>query len=174
MNTGILYWITGLSGSGKTTIGQALHDKLSENNGNIVFLDGDDMKLVFESTHDIDYSADARRQRALKYSKLCSLLVSQGLIVVCSTISMFDEVRELNRKSNTNYVEIFLRVKLETLKQRDQKGLYTKLSRGEAVSLAGFNVEAEFPKNPDIIIENDGILTVDECINIITSYKLER
>ena len=174
MKEGVLYWITGLSGSGKTTIGQALYNKLSESSSNIVFLDGDDMKLVFESAKNIDYTANARKERALKYSRLCSLLVRQGLIVVCSTISMFDEVRRLNRKNNKNYVEIFLKVELETLKRRDQKGLYAGFSRGKTINLAGFDVKAEFPRNPDIVIENNGMLTVAECVNIITEYRSER
>lgn len=167
MNTGHLYWITGLSGAGKTTIGKLLFEKLGKEHQNMVFLDGDTMKKVFESTQEIDYSSNARKERAMKYARLCHMLVEQGLIVVCCTISMFDDVRSYNREHNANYTEIFLDVPMEVLMARDQKGLYGKYQQGQDVAVAGLNVDIEFPKNPDIIIHNDGSLSIAECVSMI-------
>lgn len=171
MKKGQLYWITGLSGAGKTTIGKLLYQKLSEKYENIVFLDGDIMKKVFESTQEIDYSSGARKERAMKYARLCNMLVDQGLIVVCCTISMFDDVRNYNREHNSSYTEIFLDVPMDVLMKRNQKGLYEKYQKGQNVAVAGVNVEIEFPKNPDIIIHNDGNLTIEECVSMIMEYS---
>ena len=167
MSEGKLYWITGLSGAGKTTIGSALYQRLLKKNKNMVFLDGDILKRIFESTHEIDYSFDARKERAMKYARLCNMLVSQGLTVVCCTISMFDDVRNYNREHNANYIEIFLEVSMDVLMKRNQKGLYEKCRKGQAVAVAGLNVEIEFPKKPDIVICNDGRFTIDECVSMI-------
>lgn len=81
MKKGQLYWITGLSGAGKTTIGKLLYQKLSEKYENIVFLDGDIMKKVFESTQEIDYSSGARKERAMKYARLCICLLTRGWLL---------------------------------------------------------------------------------------------
>lgn len=167
MKTGQLYWITGLSGAGKTTIGKLLYEKISNTHQNIVFLDGDIMKKVFESTKEIGYSSNARKERAMKYARLCNMLVEQGLIVVCCTISMFNDVRSYNREHNDRYMEIFLDVPMEVLMERDQKGLYGKYQKGQDVAVAGVNVDIEFPESPDIIIQNDGTLTVEECVAMI-------
>lgn len=137
-----LYWITGLSGAGKTTIGKLLYQKLSEK---------------------IDYSSGARKERAMKYARLCNMLVEQGLVVVCCTISMFDDVRNYNREHNSAYTEVFLDVPMEVLIERNPKGLYEKYHKEQNVAVAGVNVEIEFPKHPDITICNDGNLTIFKC-----------
>lgn len=173
MKKGQLYWITGLSGAGKTTIGKLLYQKLSEKYENIVFLDGDIMKKVFESTQEIDYSSGARKERAMKYARLCNMLVDQGLVVVCCTISMFDDVRNYNREHNSSYTEIFLDVPMDVLMKRNQKGLYEKCQKGQNVAVAGVNVEIEFPKHPDITICNDGNLTIEECVSMIIKHAKE-
>src|SRR5699024_12233921 len=71
---------------------------------------------------------------------------------LCCTISMFDNVRQWNRENIPGYIEIYIKVSMETLQKRDQKGLYTN-SDG---SVAGVNFAIEEPKNPDLILENDG------------------
>ena len=98
-------------------------------------------------------------------------LVEQGLVVVCCTISMFDDVRNYNREHNSAYTEIFLDVPMDVLMKRNQKGLYEKCQKGQNVAVAGVNVEIEFPKNPDIIIHNDGNLTIEECVSMIMEYS---
>lgn len=129
MEKGILYWITGLSGAGKTTIGNALYYKLRQNKSNIIILDGDILKnLVGDS---LGYSREDRKKRAYYYSNLCKTLTDQGISVVICTIAMFDEVRTWNRKKVEKYVEVFLRVKKETLVARDRKNLYSRQASGK-------------------------------------------
>ena len=169
MEKGILYWITGLSGAGKTTIGNALYYELKKKNNNLVILDGDILKnLVGDS---LGYSKEDRKKRAYYYSNLCKTLTDQGISVIICTIAMYDEVREWNRKHIERYVEVFLKVDKKVLIQRDRKGLYSGQTSGKVKEVAGMDLEVEFPKNPDIVIENDGTKSVDECVEQIVHYS---
>lgn len=160
-----VYWITGLSGAGKTTIGRIFYEKLKRKYPNTVFLDGDIMRQIFGN--DLGYSEEDRRKCAMRYSRLCDMLQRQGLNVICCTISMFDSVREWNRENIENYHEIYVRVTMQTLKERDQKGLYSAYESGEEKELAGFQVGLEEPKYPDVVLENDGESTPEEQAAII-------
>lgn len=167
---GILYWITGLSGAGKTTIGNRLYYELRKENNNIVLLDGDILKNIVDEH--LGYSEADRRKRAMKYALLCKTLTDQGIIVICCTIAMYDEVRIWNRKNNKGYVEIFLDVSEDVLRQRDQKGLYSQYQKGNLKNLAGADVKVEFPKNPDLVLNNNGELTIEECVTRILNLKV--
>lgn len=150
MGRGNVYWITGLSGAGKTTIGSLLYQRLKMKQKNIVFLDGDALRSVFGN--DLGYTMPERSKGAYRNARLCKMLSDQGIDVICCTISMFDDVRRWNRDNIEQYIEIYLEVSLETLKKRDQKGLYSTLSE----DVAGVDLEVDLPKNPDIVIVNDG------------------
>ncbi len=167
---GVLYWITGLSGAGKTTIGNRLYYELRKENDNVILLDGDILKKIVSDTP--GYTAEDRKKRAIKYAMLCKTLTDQGMIVICCTIAMFDEVRMWNRKNNKGYVEIFLDVDLEVLKKRDQKNLYSQSANGQIKNVLGMDMEAELPDSSDIIIKNDGRYTIKQCVNKILSYKV--
>ncbi len=168
---GVLYWITGLSGSGKTTIGNRLLYELRQHKENIVILDGDILKRIVDEKS--GYSREDRKKRAVKYAMMCKMLTDQGIDVICCTIAMFDEVREWNRKNNAAYLEIFLDVPMKVLIERDQKGMYTKYANGEIKELAGMDGETEFPKTPDLTIINDGRFSVKECVDKIIRMKPE-
>lgn len=171
---GVVYWITGLAGAGKTTIGKLLYEKIKEEYPNTVFLDGDTLRKVFGD--DLGYMKDERRKCAMRYSRLCAMLQEQGLNVICCTISMFDSVREWNRENIQNYIEIYVRVSIDTLKKRDQKGLYSGRTEEEQKEVAGIHIEIEEPKSPDLILENDEEKSSEEQMNeilrILVQHKL--
>lgn len=169
-NRGVLYWITGLSGAGKTTLGNRLYYEKRKEQDNVILLGGDILKNIVGDS--IGYTIEDRKKRAIKYAMLCKTLTDQGIIVICCTIAMFDEVREWNRKNNKGYVEIFLDVPREVLEERDQKGMYSSLKKGKLTNLPGIDMEVEFPKNPDIIIKNDGRYSVKECVDKILAYDV--
>lgn len=157
---GAVYWITGLSGAGKTTIGKLFYEQMKEKYPNTVFLDGDTLRSVFGDC--FGYTQEERRKCAMCYARLCAMLQGQGMNVVCCTISMFDNVREWNREHISEYKEIYVKVSMETLRDRDQKGLYSGLTKEKQKEVAGIHVDIEEPKNPDLILENNGSETPQE------------
>lgn len=171
MKKGILYWITGLSGSGKTTIGNRLYYELRQEKENVVLLDGDILKSIVGK--DLGYTESDRRKRAIQYARICKMLTDQGIIVICCTIAMYDEVREWNRENNKAYVEIFLDVPMEILIKRDQKGIYSQYEDGIISNVAGMDIQVEFPKNPDIILKNDGSKTIKESVADILAIPIK-
>ena len=162
---GRLYWITGLAGAGKTTIGTLLYQYLKEQYSNTVIFDGDVLRQVFGN--DLGYSREERFQCAMRYSRLCKLLVDQGIHVICCTISMFDEVREWNRAHIDNYLEIYIKVPIWVLEERNQKNLYQEARKGSVKDVVGVDLELQFPKNPDILIINDGVKTPEGMCSIM-------
>lgn len=164
MNKGMLYWITGLSGAGKTAVGNRLYYRMKPKKQNTIILDGSILKEI--AGKDLGYSREERLERAYRYSALCRLLTDQGINVIICTIAMFDEIREWNRDNIENYVEVFLDVEMEVLKSRCSKGLYSK-SKG---NIAGIDVEVEYPKDPDIVIKNNGDQSLDDIVSTILNY----
>ena len=169
MDKGRVYWITGLSGAGKTTIGTALYRQLKGNMDNVVLLDGDAIRKALGN--DLGYSDAERRKVAYRNGGICKILSDQGIHVVCCTISMYDEVRNWNRKNIEEYVEVFLDVSYDVLRQRDQKGLYSGLNQGSSSNVAGMDLQVEFPKEPDLMIDNSGEHSVDSIVKQIIAYR---
>lgn len=150
LSPGRVYWITGLSGAGKTTIGKLLYKKLRQRTSSVLLLDGDKLREVFGG--DLGYTREERHKSAMRNARLCRMLSEAGMDVICCTISMFEDVRAWNRKNIPDYREIYLKVPDEVLLQRNQKGLY----ENNRQQLVGFGVEMEEPKTPDVIVVNDG------------------
>lgn len=163
---GTLYWITGLAGAGKTTIGKLLYSYLKSKKDNVVILDGDKIREIRDCQ---DYSLEMRKKTTFLDSLLYKELTDQGIDVIACTISMFDDCRKWNRDNIENYKEIYLKVPIDELIIRDQKQLYSRALRNEIENVMGINQTYEEPKTPDLIIENYGEnnekKTVQEIIN---------
>src|ERR1700691_2146303 len=162
---GRVFWITGLSGAGKTTLGRELWSRLRAAGRPVTFLDGDALRAAI--AEDLGHSADDRRQSAMRNARLCQLLAEQGADVVCATISLFYEVQRWNRENLPGYREIYLRVPMEELRRRDSKGIYAGAQRGEAHNVVGIDLQAEVPEAPDLILDNYGSLDVDTAVDRI-------
>lgn len=152
MKTGRVYWITGLAGAGKTTIGRALCRALRRQGAMVVFLDGDSLREVFGSKP--GYSPSRRKQLAFAYARLCKMLSEQSLDVVCSTISLFREVHQFNRRYLRRYCEVFVDCPLEELRRRDQKGIYSAAFSGKAKHVMGVDVPFDRPHRCHVTIDN--------------------
>lgn len=159
MSSGRVYWITGLSNSGKTTVGTALYYDLKKKGHNVTILDGDLMKQIASGSEPAGYEEHDRFIRAKRYSLMAKLLADQGMWVIVCAVAMFDEIREWNRDNIKGYIEIFLDAPTEVLKIRDKKGLY----KGDS--------KYQLPKSPDIKIVNDGRKPIRTIVQQIISIS---
>jgi adenylylsulfate kinase-like enzyme len=145
-----VFWLTGLSDSGKSTLCGMLVDYLRDKGIVVIKLDGDEIRAIVGSIR--AHKRSDRLDLALRYSKLCKLLADQGFNVAIATISMFKEVHEWNRKNLPGYCEIYLNVPMDELKRRDSKGIYEKAAKNEIVNVAGLDLKVDIPTNPHITI----------------------
>lgn len=144
---GLVYWITGLAGSGKTTIGRALYQQLCLLKRKVIFLDGDEMRWVLGKTK--EFSRAERLDLARIYSRQCKMLADQGHDVVCATISLFKEVHAYNRELLSRYMEVFIECSPEELSRRNQKGIY---QAGDNV--VGVSIPYDRPLGCHLVIDN--------------------
>ena len=163
--SGRVFWITGLSGSGKSSVGIELWRRLSASGRPVIFLDGDELRAAI--AEDLGHSAANRRQSAMRNARLCRLLAAQGADVVCATISLFHEVQRWNRENIPGYREIYLRVPLDELRRRDSKGIYAAGQRGDTQDIVGLDVPAEVPEAPELVLDNYGKLDVATAVERI-------
>lgn len=145
-----VYWLTGLSDSGKSTMCKKLVSYLREAGRTVVLLDGDEIRAAVGAVQ--AHTRDDRLALALRYSRLCKLLADQGFDVAIATISLFEEVHTWNRDNLPGYCEIFLDVPLDELRRRDTKGIYGRFDRNELKNVAGIDLQVDYPKNPDIVL----------------------
>lgn len=163
----MVIWLMGLAGSGKSTLGRALYNDLkSRGIKNLVYLDGDEFREIIG---EFGYDKDSRIAIAKKRAMLCQVLSSQGLIVIASSISMFQENYEFNRKNIGEYFEVYVKCSMDELKRRNQKGLYS----GEIKEVVGLDIAIDEP-SADLILEND-VNSVEEnlckLLGVIDAYQ---
>lgn len=160
MNKGTVYFFTGLSGAGKTTIGGLFYRRLKSTKPNVVLLDGDDIRPVF--CEDTGYTHEDRLKRAWRIFRVCKMLADQGIDVVVCSIAMYSEVRRWNRENIESYKEIYIKVSRETLLQRNQKELYT-----QGKDVVGISLPFDEPEQPDIVLLNDGEDTPEHLVEYL-------
>lgn len=147
-NKGILFWVTGFSGSGKTKVSKKIYPNLKKIYGPTVLFSGDDIRRIFKLR---GYSPKDRFEIVMKYCKLAKFVTSQNVNVVFAVIGMMDKIRAWNRKNITNYVEIYIKSDLKKIINKKKKKIYHKNKK----HIVGFDIKPEFPKRPDIILIND-------------------
>jgi len=151
----VIIWLTGLSASGKTTIGRHLYELWTVEEQNTVIVDGDEIRDILKSsTGNNAYTELGRHYIAERYCDLCVWLDRQGINVICCTISSFEELRERNRKTLSKYFEVYVKVPMETLYARDQKNLYAPALAGEVKNVVGVDMEFSPPRSPDMVVDN--------------------
>ena len=147
-NEGILFWITGISGSGKTTIGKKIHKEIKKKYGPTVMISGDDLRNIFQIKK---YDFNDRKKIAKNYSKFCKYLVKNNINVIFATVSLFHEVHKKNKKIFKNYIEIFINCKINVVKKISKKKIYIKSEK----NIWGNNLKPQYPIKPKITINNN-------------------
>ena len=150
---GPVVWITGLPGTGKTTIGRGLYTKLREAGEACVYLDGDSIREA--CGHDLGYTPEDRLANALRICRMCQMLSLQGLTVVCATVSLYQQCHRWSREHHARYVEVLVTASAQVLRERDQKGLYSRAEREASVQVPGLDQPFDYPEAPDLVLHND-------------------
>jgi len=146
-NKGILFWVTGLSGCGKTSIAEKIEYNIKKKFGPTLTLSGDDLRKLFNLKK---YSKQDRLSYALSYGKFCQIITNQKINLIFSTVSLFTKVRKWNRKNINNYVEIYIKSDIKKIIKLKKKYFYAKKIK----NVLGKDIKPEFPKSPNIIINN--------------------
>ena len=163
-------WITGLSGSGKTTISKILKKKLGLIYERVIHLDGDELRDCASTIiKQNSFSNNDRIRIGLFYSKLARKFASQNFIVIMSVMALQREVHLWNKKNIPNLYEVMLDVPVKELKSRDPKGIYKKYNEGKIKNLYGLDLKYDKPKKPWMNIkwsrQLNKNLIVDRIIN---------
>lgn len=143
---GILFWITGLSGSGKTTLAKKILPFIHKRYGPTVHLDGDTLRGILKL---YGYTFGERISNSEKFTKLSKLLTDQGINVVFSIVGLMNKPRAWNRRNIKKYIEVYIKSDVKKIILKGKKKIYKNKK-----NIVGINIKPQFPKNPDIIIEN--------------------
>ena len=155
---GILFWITGLSGSGKTSIANEILPIIKKRYGPTVHLDGDTLRNILNLN---GYSLEERLSNSAIYTKIAKHLTNQGINVVFSLVCLMNKPRAWNRKNIKKYIEIYIKSDLKKIIIKNLKNIFKKNK-----DVVGLSIKPEFPKSSDITI-------VNEFDNSIGYLKLE-
>ena len=161
-----LLWFTGLSGSGKSTIANALEHKLHQEGFKTYALDGDNIRKGINN--DLTFSPEDRKENIRRIAEVANLMVDAGVVVLAAFVSPYKKDREniANIVGNDNFVEIFVNTSLEECEKRDVKGLYKKARAGEIKDFTGVNAPYEAPDAADVEVVTDD-LTIEESVGKI-------
>lgn len=165
-------WMTGLSGSGKSTIAIGLERKLMENGFFAQVLDGDNIRTGI--CNNLGFSLEDRNENIRRIAEVAKLYLHSGIITINSFISPTEEIRNMARDivGADDFIEIYINTPIEVCEARDVKGLYKKARAGEIKGFSGIDSPFEAPSNPDLEIKTVE-MTVDEAVDRVYEYIFE-
>ncbi|WP_432411027.1 adenylyl-sulfate kinase [Rasiella sp. SM2506] len=168
-----LIWFTGLSGSGKSTIANAVEEALFKKNIHTYTLDGDNVRKGLNNN--LSFSPEDRTENIRRIAEVSNLMIDAGLVVLAAFVSPYakDRANIKNCVGHTNFVQVFVQTPVEECERRDVKGLYAKARAGEITNFTGVNAPYEAPVAPDVQI-NTIETTVEEAVVIIMNCIAKR
>ena len=166
---GRVIWLTGLSGSGKSTIANALEQRLFASGAHAYVLDGDNLRLGLNM--DLGFTPENRAENVRRVSEVAKLMVDAGLIVITALVSPFEVDRQRAKSifEDGEFIEVFVDTPVETCRSRDPKGLYKKSAAGEIPNFTGVGQDYERPISPDLHLDGTASVTdsVEKIIKIL-------
>jgi adenylylsulfate kinase len=165
-------WLTGLSGSGKSTIAQHLERKLYNEGFFAQVLDGDNIRSGINSN--LSFSPEDRTENIRRISEIAKLYLQSGVVTINSFISPTIAIRQMAKDivGADDFIEVYINTPLDICEARDVKGLYKKARKGEIKGFTGIDAPYEAPTNPDIEVKTHN-MTIDESVDVIYNYLLE-
>jgi len=166
-----ILWFTGLSGSGKSTVANAVEGLLFKKNKHTYLLDGDNVRHGLNKS--LGFSEEDRIENIRRIGEVSKLFCDSGLIVLSAFISPFKADREIVRQLSRpgEFIEVFVDTPLEVCEQRDPKGLYKKARAGEIADFTGISSPYEAPENPEVHIVNHDITVLEAAEKVIDYLK---
>lgn len=170
---GLCIWMTGLSGSGKSTIAVALERQLHSQGFHSMVLDGDNVRTGINSN--LGFSEADRTENIRRIAEVAKLFVGNGTVTICCFVSPTIAIREQAKAiiGATDFVEVFVDTPLEECERRDVKGLYAKARAGEVKDFTGISAPFEPPAKADIILSTTD-RTPDDCAGAVLQTLLPR
>ena len=170
---GLVIWMTGLSGSGKSTIAIALERKLHENGFLTQVLDGDNVRTGINNN--LGFSVEDRTENIRRIAEVSKLFSQCGIICINSFVSPLQSMRNQAAEiiGKNKFVEVCIDTPLEECEKRDVKGLYKKARAGEIKNFTGIDDPFEAPLSPDISISTVG-KSIEECVDQLYNYILPK
>ena len=145
---GICFYIIGLSGSGKSTIGKLIKKDIEKKYGKTILIHGDEIRGIYNLK---GYDKDYRLNLGKSNSDLCKLVTKQGINIIFTTVGLIHKLQKYNRINIKNYKEIYIKAEIKTLLKKKKKIFYKRKTK----LVWGVDLKPEFPKKPDIIINNN-------------------
>ena len=166
---GQVIWLTGLSGSGKSTIAMALERKLFDAGRQVFVLDGDIIRTGL--CQDLGFSSKDRTENIRRVGEVARIMANSGLCVIVAFISPFRVDRDLVRDAMLEgcFIEVYVNAPLEVCEKRDTKGLYARAIRGEIADFTGISSPYEPPVSPEVELNTDR-LSVAEAVDSVLSF----
>jgi adenylyl-sulfate kinase len=161
---GFTLWFTGLSGSGKSTVANILLKRLQDGGAKVEILDGDVVRTNLSKG--LGFSKEDRDTNIRRIGFVCNMLSRNGVIAMSAAISPYKEIRDEIRATAENFVEVYVDCDLDTLIERDPKGLYKKAIAGEIKNFTGISDPYEAPENPEIVF-NSGTQAPEESAEYV-------
>ncbi|MDX1679566.1 MAG: adenylyl-sulfate kinase [Akkermansiaceae bacterium] len=167
---GIVIWMCGLSGSGKSTIANAAERVLHDQGRMTAILDGDNLRSGLNS--DLGFSDEDRLENIRRFSEVAKLFVEQGIITFVSAITPRGELRDLARGIlGKDMFEVYVKASYEACEERDVKGLYAKAAKGEIKDFTGKQSGFEEPANPDLVIDTEATTVEDAAFELLEAIR---
>jgi len=163
--SGVVVWLTGLSGSGKSTIGEKLAAALRDTGRRVEYLDGDAVRSVFPQT---GFTREERDAHIRRVGFLAGRLAAHGVDVVASFVSPYRDARDFVRGLAPRFVEVYVSTPLEECERRDVKGLYARARRGEIPHFTGISDPYEAPATPELEIDTTQVAAGEAVRRIMT------